>query len=632
MNLTIILLFLPLLLGALLNGIAGAKFKKSVSALIGVGAIAAAFAGALTIIPAVNGGNVDDQAVWTWISAGGLTVQAAFKFDSLSMIMALIVTGVSLLIHIYAVGYMNHEDERGFSRFFAYLNLFVFSMLILVMGNSFLLMFVGWEGVGLCSYLLIGFWYDRERKEGDSTWPAEAAKKAFIVNRIGDFGFLIGMFILIATFGSLNFDAVFDAAKGAPDAPLFLGQTPLWWACAALFLGAVGKSAQIPLHVWLPDAMQGPTPVSALIHAATMVTAGVYMVARSHVLFDLSGAGGIVAWVGIATALFAATMAVASFDFKGVLAYSTISQLGYMIAAVGMGAYAAGMAHLMTHAFFKALLFLAAGSVLHALHDVGDIRRMGGLRGKMRTTCWTFFAAALAISGFPLLSGFFSKDAILVYAYEHNMAIFAIGAVTAGLTAFYMFRLFSIVFMGESRDKDLTEHAHESPPVMTIPLIVLAALSVVGGFAFLGFGESGPFYKTLESVFHAEHHAASFFNPAMLIGTALGLVGIAAGYFMYKDKSAEDLQRANALVQLWRNKYWVDELYDRAVVRPLKWLSSSALWRVIDKGLIDGAVNVAGALMNAAGSILRFTQNGMIQTYAAVIFAGAVLLVLIRLL
>lgn len=624
------LLFLPLLAGVLINGLLGAKLPKWLSATLGCAAMGASFLGALVVLPFVRAGNVGDQVLWTWMAAGNFTVDVALKFDALSCVMALIVTGVSFLIHIYAAGYMSHEDRRGLSRFYTYLNLFVFSMLVLVLGNNYALMFVGWEGVGLCSYLLIGFWYDRERKEGDSTFPSQAAKKAFIVNRIGDFGFLIAIFLMFTTFGTLQFDAIFANAGAVVGGPgLLWGKPALWWITALLFVGAIGKSAQIPLYVWLPDAMQGPTPVSALIHAATMVTAGVYMVARSNALYTLAGTGpSIVAPIGIITALFAATMALTSFDFKGVLAYSTVSQLGYMFVGVGLGAYGAGVAHLMTHAFFKGLLFLTAGSVLHAMHDVGDIRRMGGLARKMPITFITFTVAALAIAGFPFFSGFFSKDAILLAAYQQSQTIFWIGAVTAGLTAFYTFRLLAIAFLGEPRDRVLHDAAHESPAVMTLPLVVLAVLSATAG-ALLGMHENGMFYRFLAGVLHMEHHGTASMTP-MFISVAFGLVGMLGGLVVYRNKSADQLSGPNVLLALPRAKWYIDEIYDAAVVRPIEMVSRTVLWRLVDKWIIDGVVNVSAAGVYALAGVARNVQTGVVQTYAALILAGAIVLLFVK--
>ncbi|MDA1192954.1 MAG: NADH-quinone oxidoreductase subunit L [Candidatus Poribacteria bacterium] len=624
----VILLFAPLLIGTLVNGIIGGRLPRNVSGLIGVAAILLSFVGALLGFNAVRTGNGGDITLYTWMAAGTFSADIAFKFDALSSVMILVVTGVSSLIHIYSVGYMDHEDERGFSRFFTYLNLFVFSMLLLVLGNNYLLMFVGWEGVGLCSYLLIGFWYHRTQKEGDTTFPSQAAKKAFVVNRIGDFGFLLGMFFLVLQFGSLSFDTIFHTAAESHG----VGMPFLYATTLLLFVGAIGKSAQIPLYVWLPDAMQGPTPVSALIHAATMVTAGVYMVARSSLLFDMAGTGDIVAWVGAITAIFAATMALSATDFKGVLAYSTVSQLGYMFIAVGLGAYSAGVAHLMTHAFFKGLLFLCAGSVLHAVHDVGDIRRLGGLAGKMPVTFGTFAIAAAAIAGFPGLSGFFSKDAILLAAWNNNMPIFVIGAITAFMTAFYMFRLLAIVFAGEGRDPATTVHAHESPLVMRAPLMILAVPAAIAGIGWLGLTENGMFYQFLNPVFehgHGEHHEAHSWIP-MGVSILLALAGMALGFVMYRKRTREELNRTGAIITLLRRKWYVDELYDLVFVQPIHWISRTVLWRLVDKWVIDGAVNVTGAAAYVGGAKLRWLQTGVVQTYAVVIVAGTVLLLLLK--
>ncbi|MBM3216518.1 NADH-quinone oxidoreductase subunit L [Candidatus Poribacteria bacterium] len=620
MSLPLTLLFVPLALGVVVNGIFGAKLSQRVAGIVGCAAIGLSFLGGIVAFSGVRAGTLDDVSLYQWIAAGSLSIDAAFRFDALSAVMTLVVTGVSFLIHIYSVGYMNHEDRRGFSRFFAYLNLFVFAMLILVLGDSYLLMFVGWEGVGLCSYLLIGFWYQRGPRNPGETYPSQAGKKAFVVNRIGDFGFLLGMFFIFLNTGSLRFDDVFHAAEAGG-----ISASALKAITLLLFVGAIGKSAQLPLHVWLPDAMQGPTSVSALIHAATMVTAGVYMVARSHVLYTLAQTGEIVAWFGILTAVFAATMAIASFDIKGVLAYSTISQLGYMFVGVGLGAYSAGIAHLMTHAFFKGLMFLAAGSVLHAMHDELDMRKMGGLLKKTPITFVTFFVGALAIAGFPLLSGFFSKDAILLAAFQHNGAIFWIGLLTAFLTAFYMFRLIAITFFGEPRDYTLFAHAHESPPSMTFPLLALAALSAAAG-ALLGFTEDGPFYAFLNPMFHGEHAEGGSSLP-MILSIVAAIAGILIGWRAYVGKPAEALSRANPVVALWRRKWFVDELYDFLIVHPLRWTSDRVLWRIVDNRIIDGLVNLTASAAWLGGAGLRTAHSGIVQTYAFAILAGAVILV-----
>lgn len=614
-------LFVPLVAGVLLNGLWGAKFSQRVAGVIGCVAVGLSFLGGWMAFGGVREGSLREVPLYTWIAAGNISVGAAFWFDALSSVMTLIVTGVSFVIHIYSVGYMNHEGRRGFSRFFAYLNLFVFAMLILVLADNYLLMFVGWEGVGLCSYLLIGYWYERGPRAPGETYPSQAGKKAFVVNRIGDVGFLLGMLFIFLHVGSFRFEEVFHAAETGS-----LTTSAMKTITLLLFVGAVGKSAQIPLYVWLPDAMQGPTSVSALIHAATMVTAGVYMVARSHVLYTLAQTGELVAWVGVLTALFAATMALATFDVKGVLVYSTISQLGYMFVGVGLGAYSAGIAHLMTHAFFKGLLFLGAGSVLHTMNDELDIRKMGGLMRKMPLTFWTFLVGAFALAGFPLLSGFFSKDAILLAAYQKNGAIFWIGALTAFLTAFYMFRLVGIVFFGEPRDYRLFSRVHESPLVMTLPLVVLAVFSAGAG-GLLGFSEEGAFYAFLNPLFHAEtQHGGSSFP--MLLSSMLALVGIVAGFFAYRGKTAEELSRANPIVTLWRRKWYVDELYDFLFVRPIRWISDVILWRFVDMRLIDGAVNLVAALAWVGGVAVRALNTGIVQTYAFAILVGAVLLLL----
>jgi len=612
-----------LAVGVLLNGLGGAKFSQRLAGVIGCVAVGLSFVGGLMAWGGVRSGALSSVSLYRWIAAGEVSVDVAFQFDALSAVMTLIVTGVSFLIHVYSLGYMSHEERRGFSRYFAYLNLFVLAMLILVLSDSYLLMFVGWEGVGLCSYLLIGYWYQRGPKEAGATYPSQAGKKAFVVNRIGDFGFLLGMFFIFLNFGTFRFEDVFHAAEAGVVSPAALRTITL-----LLFVGAVGKSAQIPLYVWLPDAMQGPTPVSALIHAATMVTAGVYMVARSHVLYTLAQTGEIVAWVGVLTAIFAATMAVATFDIKAVLAYSTVSQLGYMFVGVGLGAYSAGIAHLMTHAFFKGLLFLGAGSVLHAMHDELDMRRMGGLMRRMPITFVTFLVGALAIAGFPFLSGFFSKDAILLAAYEKNGAIFWIGVLTAGMTAFYMFRLVGIVFFGEARDYALFHHAHESPGTMTLPLLLLAFLSASAG-VLLGFSEDGAFYAFLNPLFHAgEESGGGGSSVPMLLSTVVGLVGILGGFWVYRGKTAEELSRANPVVALWRRKWYVDELYDFLIVRPIRWASERILWRLVDVRLIDGAVNGVASLVWVVGAGLRMVNTGIVQTYAFVILVGVVVLLL----
>ena len=558
-----------------------------------------------------DGGALVDR-VYPWIYSGALHVDIALRVDPLSGIMIMVVTGVGFLIHVYSVGYMAHDDDVV--RYFAYLNLFTTAMLLLVLGDNILLLFVGWEGVGLCSYLLIGFWYTDDEK-------ASAGKKAFIVNRIGDAGFLLGLFLLFWSLGAhgvwtLSFSEIAAHASVLP-------VTTVTLICLLFFVGAAGKSAQIPLYVWLPDAMAGPTPVSALIHAATMVTAGIYLIARMHFLYSLSQTAlAVVAVVGAVTALFAATIALVQTDIKKVLAYSTVSQLGYMFLGLGVGAYAAGVFHVMTHAFFKALLFLGAGSVIHGMSEEQDIRKMGGLKSKMPTTYGTFAIGCLAIAGFPLLSGFFSKDLILEHAFgspHGSPLLWLIGTLGAGLTAFYMFRLFFVTFWGENRsDPEVAHHIHESPQVMTMPLMVLAILSLIGGY-FTVPELLSPLYG------HAHPHVSPLVK---YLPTLLGLGGIGLAYRLYvQDPATTDrLSRQFAgLHQLLLNKYYVDELYEAAIVRPLL-AASDWLWKVWDTVVIDGLVNGTAQVIQANGSVLRFWQTGNVQTYALSFCCGAIVI------
>jgi NADH-quinone oxidoreductase subunit L len=554
------------------------------------------------------------------------------------MMMVLVVTGVSFVIHIYSIGYMH--GDRGFVRYFVFLNLFVFSMLLLVLGDNFLVMFVGWEGVGLCSYLLIGFWYE-------DRYNSFAGKKAFIVNRIGDYGFLLGIFLIFVTFGTLDFQEVFHQAAER----FSVGDGLITAIAILLFVGATGKSAQIPLYVWLPDAMAGPTPVSALIHAATMVTAGVYMVARANVLYTLAPTAlTIVAIIGAATAFYAATIGMAQFDIKRVLAYSTISQLGYMFLGAGVGAFAAGIFHLMTHAFFKALLFLGAGSVMHAMANNTDMRIMGGLKKYMPVTFWTFFLATLAIAGIPGFSGFFSKDEILWKAFSSPYGSFwlwLVGAVAAGITAFYMFRLVFMTFFGKLRaPEEIAHHVHESPKVMTVPLMVLAVLSVIGGYVGIPpiLGGSNRFEHFLAPVFEKSEeirsHAFAGHPIAgehqlewLLMGIVLAIVllGIGLAYLIYVKRPelpAQVTARIRGLYQLVFNKYYVDEIYDFLFVRPIHRLSESFLWKVVDVLFIDGTVNGTGNLVRATGRVLRGVQTGFVQNYALVFVLGVLIILL----
>ena len=621
------------LIGAMLNGFFGRRYHHETVGQIAIAAVGVAFLLSLmTFIAFLSQAEPRYQvSMFPWIAAGDYSAQVGFLIDGLSCTMMLVVTGVGLLIHIYSTGYMH--DEEDYARFFTYLNLFVGAMLILIMADNYLLMFVGWEGVGLCSYLLIGFWYTRQS-------ASDAGKKAFIVNRIGDFGFMLAVLLLFVTFKTTDMLSV-----EAQLSHLHVGGGVLTAIALLLFTGAVGKSAQIPLYVWLPDAMEGPTPVSALIHAATMVTAGVYMIARSSLLFTLSPtASSIVALVGIATALFAATMALVATDIKRVLAYSTVSQLGYMVFAVGVGAYAAGIFHLVTHAFFKALLFLGAGAVIHALAGEQDMRKMGNLRAALPTTHWTMAWATLAIAGIFPFAGFWSKDEILAGAIKSggiNILWWLVGLLTAFLTAFYMFRLLYLTFYGTSRvEQHVAEHVHEAPPTMRVPLMLLAILSLLGGF--LGFPpEHGGLHRFLAPVFaQAEHlrggpHHFGFGDVVlMLISLAVAVTGWFLAHRVYIKEPALEaqwIQRFHGYYTLLLNKYYVDEIYARCIVRPLYALSESGLWRVFDIGVIDRLVNMVGRVMSLNGQFLSYVQTGYVRTYALTLVGGAVIMLLVLL-
>jgi NADH-quinone oxidoreductase subunit L len=562
------------------------------------------------------------KTLFRWILAGRFSADFALQLDSLSSIMTLVVSGVGFLIHVYSVGYMAHD--KGYKRYFTYLNLFTFAMLILVMGANLVLMFVGWEGVGLCSYLLIGFWFEKHS-------AANAGKKAFIVNRIGDAAFILGIFFLFLHVGSGDFRVINEAIEAGHIAPALATLVAL-----LLFAGATGKSAQIPLYIWLPDAMEGPTPVSALIHAATMVTAGVYMVARMNLLFTLSGtAAQVVGIVGALTAIFAATMALTQNDIKRVLAYSTISQIGYMFIGCGVGAYAAGMFHLYTHAFFKSLLFLAAGSVMHALSGELDMRKMGGLRKYLPLTYPTFLIGAIAIAGVPFLSGFFSKDAILTHAFAQGQYfIWALGLMGAVLTAFYMFRLIFLTFFGEERlEPRAKEHLHESPPVMTIPLVILAFFAVIAGYVGLPvvLGEKANlFNRFLEPVIHPGHEAhlsISLEWLLILISVAVALCGIYIAYVFYlRSPQAPHrlVGRFPKAYKLLYNKYYVDEIYDAAFVKPLV-NGSRLVYDNFDLKVIDGTINGTAKTTGFAGKALSLLQSGLVKDYALIILLGVVI-------
>ncbi len=639
------------LVGFLFLGLLGWKFKanEKLLGIIGSGTIGASFLVAVAIFFSMLGVDPSQRKsvveLFTWIStftgtASSVTVSIGYQIDQLSILMTLIVTGVGFLIHVYSIGYM-HGDP-GFWRFFAYLNLFIFAMLNLVLADNFVLMFLGWEGVGLCSYLLIGFWYDRKfdvggYKPGTST-TNDAAKKAFIVNRIGDFGFLLGIFLIFTTFGSLNFDTVFTRANVISVDPAIMT-----WMTLLLFIGATGKSAQIPLFVWLPDAMAGPTPVSALIHAATMVTAGVYMVARCSILFALAPTTMmIVAVIGALTAIVAATIGIVQNDIKKILAYSTVSQLGYMFLAMGVAAFTAGIFHVMTHAFFKALLFLGSGAVIHAMHDEQDIQKMGGLKKYLPTTYKTFLIGAIAIAGIPPFAGFFSKDEILwkVFSGDYGSTLlWLVAAIGAGITAFYMFRLVILTFEGKPRfghDK----HPHEAPRTMTVPLIVLAFLSVVGGFVGIPaslFGGNAiehwlePIFAPATSKLHLmPHDVEPLEYVLMILSVGIAAAGIYFARLVYiqrrelLDRLSTSMARFHKI--LW-NKYYVDELYDVTIVRPTVTISESFMWKTFDVFVIDGAVNGTAKLIAFASHSLRRVQTGIAQMYA-VVFVGGVLFLL----
>ena len=564
------------------------------------------------------------KVLFPWIQSGAFQASLSLQFDPLSAVMALIVTGVGFLIHVYSAGYM--AGERGYARYFAYLNLFTFAMLVLVMASNLLVMFVGWEGVGLCSYLLIGFWFEKPS-------ASKAGQKAFLVNRVGDAGFILGLLFLILSVGSTEFQAVNAAVLGGGLAPGLITTVAL-----LLFVGACGKSAQIPLYVWLPDAMEGPTPVSALIHAATMVTAGVYMVCRMNILYSHSGAAlQVVGWVGGVTALFAATMALTQTDIKRVLAYSTISQVGYMFIGCGVGAYAAGMFHLFTHAFFKSLLFLAAGSVIHALSGEQDMRRMGGLRKYLPRTYPAFLVGALAIAGVPFLSGFFSKDAIISRAFaEGRYALWALGLSTAVLTAFYVFRLIFVTFFGPERlTAEARKHLHESPPVMIVPLIVLAGLAVVTGYVGLpsvfglGLNKFFAFLSPVIAPGRAEAAAGTGTEWLLILASvAAAAAGISLAYLFYQrnPRLPEALaRRFPRLYGLVRHNYYIDEAYGAILVNPLL-KGSEAVYENFDLKIIDGAVNGSAAAASSFGKLLSRFQTGLLKDYALVILAGIVLI------
>jgi NADH-quinone oxidoreductase subunit L len=638
----LLILLLPFF-GFLLNASFGRRVSKAAAGAVACGAMAGSFVVSLgavwQLVALPHESRAIANQVFTWISSGDFTAAFALRLDPLSSVMILVITGIGSLIHIYSTAYMHEESDSEFARYFSYLNLFAAFMLVLVLGSNFLVMFVGWEGVGLCSYLLIGFWYQKKS-------ASDAGKKAFIVNRVGDFGFVLGVLLLFVRFGTVDFQEVARAAATLSPETVF---GTVSWITLLLFVGAAGKSAQIPLHIWLPDAMEGPTPVSALIHAATMVTAGVYMIGRNAVLFSHAPHTlAIVAVIGAATALMAGTIGLVQNDIKRVLAYSTVSQLGYMFLAMGVGAYAAGVFHLYTHAFFKALLFLGSGAVIHALAGEQDLRRMGGLKKDLPITYWTFLIGALAIAGVPGLAGFFSKDEILfrTYAGGHTL-LWVVGLLTSLLTAIYMFRLVFLAFHGERAEQApplhdvpvdshaAPSHLHDAPPAMAIALIVLAIGSVVAGYAGLPaiLGGGDWFARYLEPSFGAapmgdvaEHGLE---GTLMLVSIVVAIAGVSlAGYLFLKNRRAADAmaERFAGLRTLLLNKYYVDEIYDATIVQPIRIVSEDALWKVIDVNVIDAAVNGVGETVAGTSERLRRLQSGSVRAYAASVFFGVVLI------
>jgi NADH-quinone oxidoreductase subunit L len=614
------------LLGFLVVGFFGRRLGASVVATVACGSVGLSLLASIGAVWELLGLPHDlrrvEQVVAPWIGSGGFQADWGLLLDPLSAVMILVVSGVGFLIHVYAVGYM--RGDRDFPRFFTYLNLFTFSMLMLVLANNYLLLYVFWEAVGLCSYLLIGFWFERPS-------AAEAGKKAFIVNRVGDFGFGLGVMLLWTTLGTVQYAQAFSAAP----TQLAAGGGPVTAITLLFFLGATGKSAQIPLYVWLPDAMEGPTPVSALIHAATMVTAGVYMVARSAPLFNLAPFSmATVAWVGGLTAVFAATIALVQTDIKRVVAYSTISQLGYMFLGCGVGAYAAAIFHLMTHAFFKALLFLGAGSVIHGLSGEQDLRKMGGLRRHMPVTAWTFLVAALANAGIFPLAGFWSKDEILYGAFAGgHLGPWVLGAGGAFLTGFYMLRCYYLAFEGTSRAEGHGRHAHESPPTMTVPLAVLALCAVAVGFVGVP-PEHGAYHRFVEPVFlaagGAAPHAAPVGELAMaLVSLAIAVAGIVvATQFYLRQPELPDRWAARypAAYRILLHKYYVDEWYDALFVEPIRRVATWC-WRRFDEPVVDGSVNGIGALVQTGSVLLRYLQTGYVMSYVLSFLVGVVIIV-----
>ena len=608
------------LIGFLVIGLGRRYLSKSLTGLIGSGVILVSLIVSIWIFIQVKDGGSYVAEYFRFISTDSLKIPFAFQVDALSSLFLLIITGVGFLIHVYSASYMHHESSEHFARYFSYLNLFVFSMLLLVMGGNFVILFIGWEGVGLCSYLLIGYWF----KNNDYNY---AARKAFVMNRIGDLAFLIAIFWIVSKVGSTSFTEVFSQEGLAK-----LSGTDITAITILLFVGATGKSAQIPLYTWLPDAMAGPTPVSALIHAATMVTAGIYMIARSNELYSLSHVTqNIVAYIGLATALLAATIALKQNDIKKVLAYSTVSQLGYMFLALGVGAYTAAVFHVMTHAFFKALLFLGSGSVIHAMGGAQDIRSMGGLSKKLKITSFTFLIGCIAIAGIPPLSGFFSKDAILLATFLNNPVLYIIALLTALLTAFYMFRLYFITFTGKFRGTTEQEHhLHESPSLMTVPLIILAVLSVIGGFVgipevFATDGNKlGEFLSPV--IKELEHAPVSHLTEYMLMGASTLLIVITIVFAWFRFKKYQPKEETG-IGRVLENKWYVDDFYEKAIVKPL-YRFAAFLNDVFERYIVDGIVNGVGKAVNYGSRQLRLLQSGQVGNYVLLMVISMLLLLL----
>ena len=622
------------LIGFLINGLARRILPKSVISIIGSGVILVSFIISLVIFLHVRQDGFTPQTIsyFDFLMAGKLKILFAFQVDQLSILFLLIITGVGFLIHLYSTSYMHEESAPDFARYFSYLNLFVFSMLLLVLGANYVIMFIGWEGVGLCSYLLIGYWFK-------NTSYNNAAKKAFIMNRIGDFGFLIAIFWMINAFGTVSYHELFNSHNGIISSISANNSKTLVGITLLLFVGAIGKSAQIPLYTWLPDAMAGPTPVSALIHAATMVTAGIYMIARSNLLYSLSPITMmVVAIIGLSTAIFAATIALKQNDIKKVLAYSTVSQLGYMFLGLGVGAYTGAVFHVMTHAFFKALLFLGAGSVIHAMGGEQDIRKMGGLGRHLRITYITFFIACIAIAGIPPFSGFFSKDEILAAANSQNILFYVIGVMGSMLTAFYMFRLLAMTFIGKFRGTPEQEHhLHESPPAITIPLIVLAFLSITGGLVgipevFVHDGHKlasflAPVFAQ-STVILAKHEGTQ--NEILLMGISSVLAVIASVWAWNKFRKYEAaVEESTGISKVLENKWYVDEFYDAIIVRPVRALSVF-FNNVVERSGIDGLVNGVGKGINYGSRQIRLLQNGQVGNYILMMVIGILILFVIQ--